>query len=504
MKKFGYQVALLLLLTPLFSFTLSAQQSPRASYNDHELNDVFENYLLRLTRPVININRIPINISFIRDRSTYVGFIIAGHAMKEVCGVATLRVANLLDSMGYEQNTVFSYGVGYDRRGSRDPLNYHQRLKELRNAFMDLQDEYFSEVRVLDVEDSALQNLTSRIVRNTALAFNSFRTNASLNRVIFRYDSTNFPVPVPFYTETGTVSFTVPKSQIGKIPGVRAFDINLFDAALREINEALATNTRAIAKASTYNPTNHVGFKTGRYLVSYFWKGRIRTDSLLLIDPSKVLEIFEAGTHRHIRYYSLTELQRQCDMGVQYLTEKTELTSPISPCEEVEFAQSLIRRLNNRRNVLIRSIEKANLFLENEKNKILQFKTQFSQKLSAGDSLINVDAFLRGWCFPARSAAANQQLAAWYRKREAVWQSVMTRYPAYKKRLPLVKEVNLPAQQIAGVFQAEDVFFFIRDGGTQYVVTPYKMISGKFIQVVDKTNGLSQFFTENNYRLLKL
>src|SRR5688572_3784924 len=153
MRNYISKITALLLLTNIVLAKLSAQQSPpQTSSRSQETNEMLD-YLLRLSRPGININRMPINICFLRDRNFYVGFVIAGHATKDVCSVATLRVVNLLDSMGYEENTVFSYGVGYDRLGSRDPLLYHQKLRELRNAFLDLEDEYSFEVRVIDAQD---------------------------------------------------------------------------------------------------------------------------------------------------------------------------------------------------------------------------------------------------------------------------------------------------------------------------------------------------------------
>jgi hypothetical protein len=44
------------------------------------------------------------------------------------------------------------------------------------------------------------------------------------------------------------------------------------------------------------------------------------------------------------------------------------------------------------------------------------------------------------------------------------------------------------------------VFFKVVSIGDSYEITPYKIIGGEFIQVLDKQVGITQYFTSFNFR----
>jgi len=459
-------------------------------------------YLNGLTHQSANINRLPINACFLKNGKTHTGIVIAGHASLDVCRIASFRVKKLLDSMGYKENTFFSFGVGYDLGDGRNSASYDKALGELESRLRLLQEQYPLEVNVETVEDSVFKPLSERLKQNALLAFATLKNNDSVNRIIFRYDSIAFPLPVPFYDEGGPIRFAIPKKVIGPIPGVRVYDPSILDSALREIRVALQTNTSALNFFNRYEPVVSPGKQPGRYSVNVYNGARTVKVNLDSYDALRLLRVYTSGpiseeTHR---YYSLSDLQRECNIGVAYLPEKTSKGELISPCEQLQTYADNVKLFKEEKADWLRDIPIINIQLETEKNRILEYKAQLKEVASSSDSLVLIDGFLRGWNFKANTAALNRQLRFWYSRRPMVWQKVLSLYPSFRER----NEANsLNVNRIAGIFQYEDVFFSVKDEGDNYVIFPYKMVTGRFIQVVDKKQPVSQLFTENNFRLTK-
>lgn len=54
---------------------------------------------------------------------------------------------------------------------------------------------------------------------------------------------------------------------------------------------------------------------------------------------------------------------------------------------------------------------------------------------------------------------------------------------------------------MGGIFHSDDVFFQIESEENNFVITPYKVVGGEFIQIVDKQIGISYIQSPFNFRL---
>lgn len=456
---------------------------------------------------VYDINRLPINVCFIKKDSSYVGFVIAGHAFKEACHTASLKIKTILNTIGYQDNTIFSFGVGYDRRNNAVDTFYHNRLKELESTCLDLQERDIFQVRVSYTTDSAFEGTVERIERNMHFAWNSMQENDSINRVIFRYNNIKYPVPVPFYNKDGIITFTIPKSRIGKIPDTRDIYAATIQNALTENSNALATNNRALQRLSTYNPIIRTSnFGSIKYPVII--NNGIKKDTVKLIqfDTTKIIREYDAISGATIRYYSLAQLQNLCNSGQRIIKLKSDSrNTKVNTCKEATIIIDLIQEMNETKRELIITLNKANRQLTLDNQQLLTLRAQFNTDQRA-DTLLYIDAFLRGWVYATGDRLLNTRLNSWYNKRRPVWQELLTRYPLYKKRVKTKPDTLLVANpnNIAGIFQFDDVFFSVKATDRDYIITPYKLLGNDFIQIIDRQSNICQFFSVNNFRQKQL
>jgi hypothetical protein len=484
------------------SFSSYGQNDTLAANEDYNFKSLAEVF-----RPAhYDINRTPINICFLTNNGKYTGFVIAGHASKSICEVASLGVKNFLDSLGYHNNTIFSFGVGVDiNRKYAEPV-YHTKLEELKNIFTTLEKKDPYQVKVTYASELAYNTVVNKIRENMTLGYRALNDSDSANRIIFRYQSIPFPVVLPFYKEDSIAKFEIPKKQIGAIPDIKKLKINLIRQAVREADIAIKINKTAIDKLNAYNPVitaAHPDHKIYPIIVSTGLRQDTLRD-LVQIDTNKVVEEYEVKSRRTTRFYTLTELRRFCEAGQTVITLKTIDKKPIYTCAAVANDEATIKKMISKKQSLLSRLTRINNSLKQDRDKLSELLTKFTEVQSAEDTLIAVDAFLRGWPFEAANPVVNAQLEKWYAKRGIVWASVLEQYPAYKSRLATKKKVTDDANAIAGIFHYDDVFFSVKDGGDKYMVTPYKLLSGEFIQVLDRNSPICQFVTTNNFRLIKL
>jgi hypothetical protein len=466
-------------------------------------------YLDLLIPSTFDINRLPINVCIIKKDSINVGFVIAGHALKETCHTASLKIKTILDTIGYQDNTVFSFGVGYDRRNTDPDMLYHNQLKELEKTCLDLQERDMFQVRVRYTSDSSFNNTLERIEGNMRLAWNSMKENKSVNRVVFRYNNIKFPLPIPFYSEDSIVTFTIPKSRIGKIPDTRNIYAATIQNALIEINDAITVNDLVLQRIANYNPiiyTREFGPKKYPVLIANGIRRDTLKDYLIQFDTTKIIKEYDQISGRTIRFYSLSQLQKLCNSNQRTLfLRNSSKNMEINTCEQAENTRYIIGKMTENKLALIARINKINKQLALEKNQLRVLATQLNTHQSA-DSLIYIDAFLRGWVFATGDPLLNSKLNNWYNKRKTVWRELLTQNPAYKDRIKTAAQASLldETNNIAGIFQFDNVFFSVKATEHDYIITPYKLLGNDFVQIIDRNNKICQFFSANNFRHLKL
>ena len=53
---------------------------------------------------------------------------------------------------------------------------------------------------------------------------------------------------------------------------------------------------------------------------------------------------------------------------------------------------------------------------------------------------------------------------------------------------------------VIGILHSDDVFFKVTSSGDEYEITPYKILGGEFVQILDKNVGITQYCTPFNFR----
>lgn len=189
-------VLFLLVFIPFLS-----AQADSSSENIYPQDDNLQKLLLLLKKvQPIDINRLPINICFFTDSNEhYVGFIIAGHAYKSVCQVASMAVRHLLDSLGYNEQSIFSFGVGFDYRSDSAGV-YDILLHALAKVFYNLEAQDIGQVSVRILPYYEFESKLQSIRQNCTHVWAAMDSGTGINRVIFRYHDVGFPIMTPFYT----------------------------------------------------------------------------------------------------------------------------------------------------------------------------------------------------------------------------------------------------------------------------------------------------------------
>jgi hypothetical protein len=300
------------------------------------------------------------------------------------------------------------------------------------------------------------------------------------------------------------VKIVIPKKDIGAVPSAKVFDPGIIDGAIAELKKMRQLNITALARLRDFNPDNYLSFVSAPYIITYFDGNTVvkPKDFRLAGVTREEVTGYGGGT---IRYWSLEELATKCREGVGKIIKVKGQDERITPCEALKIIREEITFRTAERDLLIERLKKVNRNLDVQLARVTTLKTEISKISTTGDNLILIDAFLRGWCFKPGSTTLGTQLTQWYNRREIVWKNILRSDQDFNKRLGHKSNDRYKAGTvIAGIFQSEDVFFAVSERGDSYIVTPYKMLSGNFSQVVDRDNSIVQFVSENNFRLTKL
>ena len=474
------------------------------SQNNERVNLSPVDSLIRLHPKVFNINNIPINICFIKDKASYKGFIIAGHARKAVCQLASLEVKNNLDSLGYTDSTVFSYGVGYDFRENDTDGRYNLMLQKMQTNFAAIRDSNLFEVRMFEVqltEYKAKQEQIRDIFSTIKKKFADTGLAAKPAQYIVNHRNTGFPLVVPFFTADSIIRFHIPDQMIGELPAQ-----NFQRSVITDLNRNIALykkmqtfNQNAISRilAST---NSHKAYNFSYY--EYNEIGEIEKLSNDLGGFPKPPDDFKMTTMqnnkvvgtRPVTYEeAVSILQNPNGVQIDYNTRKL-LEFYIDEVRQFSLAFS------RNKNELVKNIKSANLKLKRESDAAAKLLASINNlPAKSNDNSLAMDAFLRGWTFNSNDTLMNRKLYNWYAvKRPMIWKYILSAYPGLTNVENPLYDPKTPL--LAGVFQSENVFFHVQNRDGYYIVTPYQMLGGDFAEVVDKNIPVPLFYTLNNFR----
>lgn len=457
--------------------------------------------LVKKHPPVFNINNIPINICFIKYSGQSVGFIVAGHAEKAVCQIASFEVAERLKAAGYTDSTVFSYGAGYDLRLGNRSSQYADLLKEMQDSFAVLAKKNPLQVRLFEVSLQEYQQKLDLIKKNFTVIKDKLNGTASVNnRFIITYKDVPFPLVVPFYTADSMIQFTIKKSSIGEIPGdvIKKARVNDLKAAGKLIQNSINSNTQTIRKiqAATDN--------TRPYTFTCY----------VISDGDIVLEKQGLGNYPSPPDdYIMRKRDKQTGrvLSESVITFQQALNALNNPAidkragvrENLEAWVKLIRVYSvafaRNKADLIQELRRANTFMTAEIAAVTRYIVKLEQLDRSKDNDMAVDAFLRGWTINTHDPVMDKKLDTWYEGwRKKVWMELLKGQVSLqsKRSLSPIDDID----NIAGTFQSENVFFRVNSNGDEYIITPFQVLGGKFIQVIDKNIPVAEFYTNHNFR----
>lgn len=454
---------------------------------------------------VFNINNIPINVCFIKDLDTYKGFIIAGHAEKAVCQIASLEIKKTLDSLGYTDSTVFTYGVGFDLRETDADGSYHKALQELHKKFASVRDSNLFEVRLFEVQLADYKIKQDQFRKAFTTIRNKFADSglaAKPSKYILNYKNVNFPLVVPFFTADSIIRFRIPVNTLGELPAQ-----NFQQAVVSDLKKSVVyyrqminknLNTISRIQAST---NSHKDYTFTYYGYSGYGELNIFSDDLGGFpkppdDYSITRKDLTTGKIISTRPITYEEAVR-----ILHNPNGIHIDADISA--ELNYFIEKVRQFSlefgKNKTGLIKRIKAANVKLKKEGDATAQLLNSLKVSESGHDDALTVDAFLRGWTINSNDSIANKKLYAWYQsKRPVVWKYILSFYP----ELATVRNPSLDMKTplLAGIFQSENVFFHVLRRDNHYIVTPYQMLGGEFAELVDKRIPIPVFYTLNNFR----
>lgn len=437
-----------------------------------------------------SINTGPIHICFIMNGNAYAGFILAGHAERAICAVASLEIASELQTLGYTTQTIFTYGVAFDLRPGVKSTNYNIIIRRMHQKFRALQREHPEQVVVTSVRLSDYQAVYQKI-RSNYQTLQPLLNNDSLKKdhIFIQYRNIPHPLIVPFYSNNGTISFIIPQHVLDSIPKESLSDAAKVDYRESAIylDECIEYNRQLAEKVRQTNDN------TIPHLFQYFdvTNGNIDflLDSLGAYPWWKVADKFserkytleEARALLYSHNAKLADSDRQLLQGYVNAINRYQQQFPAAKQNFINRLATANRRLTQKKEDLRLSFERFRRATE-----------QKSQELM-------IDAFLRGWRAPIEDSSKSYVIDKWYEARQHVWDSILQAHPAWNIKLP-VNSTQKDSNVIAGIFQNENVFFVIKKIPHGYLVTPLQMIGGHFIQIIDKHNPIPQLYTYHNFR----
>lgn len=435
--------------------------------------------------PSYDINNQPISVWFITDGNRFAGFIVAGHATKAVCEVASLEVYNKLKAIGKDEATIFSFGVGYNLKKDYASDNaYNSLLADMKSEFEDLASKYPKQVKIglidLDKYTSYLSQLKSHI--NLANHSNQWTTH------IVEYKLENFPLLAPFYDikSSDIIQIKVPKSKFGNIPTelvYASYEKTLSDGE-EELNNRLQDNQIALTAIRNYSDPHNSETKT----ISYW-----TVEGDYIVNKQEDLRGHRPPPDGYYLERNGLRTPLSFKQALRYLNDPYVIVVPEAR-RSLEFwikqSREDMKEFHQKRKTLTGKVNNGNIELKRLLKKIDERRVKLRNR---DNQDYIVDAFLRGWVFETGDASMNSQLDNWYANyRKSAWNYILNQIPNSK--------VN---DKLGGIFHSDDVFFQVNSAKNDFIITPYKVVGGEFLQVIDKELGISYLQSPFNFRFNK-
>jgi len=429
--------------------------------------------------PVYDINTEPISFWVLKNSAgKNVGFIVAGHAEKSICKIASIEVMTKLKEMGKNDNSLFSFGIGYDFR-DKSPLwteSYHQLVGKMEEKFRSLEKEYPESVVVNNIDIDKYKQVIRTIKSNLRNDISGWDTH------IAEYKYFDSPVIVPFY-RIGTgeeITIRLKKAEFGTTPHGMA--LNSFKQeiaiAIKEVQALINENNNTLNQIRK-NFTGSLSIIINSIKGNFFYK---ETSELNNDPPAPPDDFYITDGYSITRAITLDEAISYLENGGAIISDnaRKELNSWIAISKEHE------KSLKIKKEEIKRKITDANKLME---YKIKEIKSLYEKISKQNDESLLIDAFLRGWPFGTDDVQYNAQLDRWYDQRKKVWNTILNQIDGSR--------VN---DKLGGVFHLDNVFFKVVADGDYYQITPYHILGGKFIQVINTKSGICQFLTPYNFR----
>ena len=438
--------------------------------------------------PLYDINNMPISVWFFEEENKQIGFIVAGHATKTICEIASTEVMTKLQDIGMNTSSIFSFGIGYDLRNDNTwNERYDSLLLTMRNKFVQLRKKYPEQVVIDNIDFAKYTEIMDLIKQHIQNA----DQNTAWDSYMIEYEYHDQPLIVPFYTINDTldkIKFQIPKSLFGKIP-TDAVSYSLSSGIVEmenKIENLIKENKREIGNVEAYNNLDN------EKIFSYWTaveNGFVMETALLegYGTPPEGWRIVTKENGRVIDSRNITFIE-----AVEYLNDPTIEIDPYDRMVLEEWtvkARENKKSYNNRKGDIVIDIILATSDIRKELETLSDHKRSL---LERDNQDFIIDAFLRGWPFDTESIELNKRLDVWYEtRRKVVWDYILDQIP------------NAQVQsKLAGIFHSDDVYFQISSSSDNYIVVPYKIIGGNFVQVIDKKVGICQFYTSSNFRFV--
>ncbi|MBK8703380.1 MAG: hypothetical protein IPN33_06980 [Saprospiraceae bacterium] len=165
--------------------------------------------------PIYDINNLPISVWFIKQKNDYKGFIVAGHATKAVCEVASLEVHNKIKAIGKSESTIFSFGVGYNILDNNESSSsYNEIMQGMKEEFEELEGDNEEQVSVNEIDYTKYVEYQMMFKTHIDLA----KQSKGWGTHIVEYKLEDFPIIAPFYyiQNSEKIKVTIPKNYLGK------------------------------------------------------------------------------------------------------------------------------------------------------------------------------------------------------------------------------------------------------------------------------------------------
>ena len=415
-----------------------------------------------------DINQPPIALWVFEQHDEPLGFFLTGHGDESACKEASGHLLRTMREV-WQTEDIVGAGFGFSWREETDS-SYRMKIEKMKEEFEKIQRERGGgQVKVLTV-DAELYRKTCALIE-TSLSFGK-QAKWQVTVIEHYLSEEESPLLIPFYyvNQEGYLKFRLDEQLLGlpkELLNIANFnqiehDLSAKKAAneellkkLEEVQQNLDKYTSFKAEFPIYDC--YLTEKSSADIMALEFKYEIRTYSLnfaeKLIDPKTGKEVKSIPPGAYI---------------VHRGTGKTDI----------------LKRINEIENFAV----EANQHIELERERI--------KKARMINTEILIDAFLRGWRLSAGEDKENEIFDHWVKeKRVQVWQKILDNLD--NKRLRVKKG------HLAGIFHQENVIFDVKpiENGLVYEVTPYYVLGGDFIQIVDKEAGVCMFASPYTCRL---